>query len=62
MAGITAPTLLIIGDHDFVTIEHAALMKQLIPGSRLAVLPNTTHMNVTKQTDLLVPMLTDFLD
>jgi pimeloyl-ACP methyl ester carboxylesterase len=62
LAGITAPTLLIIGDHDFVTIEHAALMKQLIPGSRLAVLPNTTHMSATRQTDLLVPMLTDFLN
>lgn len=62
LAGITAPTLLIIGDHDFVTIEHAALMKQLIPGARLAVLPNTTHMSVTRHTDLLVPMLTDFLD
>ncbi len=62
LAGITAPTLLIIGDHDFVTIEHAALMKQLIPGSRLAVLPNTTHMDATRRTDLLLPMLADFLD
>jgi pimeloyl-ACP methyl ester carboxylesterase len=62
LAGITAPTLLIIGDHDFITIEHAALMTQLIPGACLAVLPNTTHMNATRRTDLLVPMLTDFLD
>jgi len=33
--------------HDFVTVEHAALMQHLIPGARLAVLPNTTHMQAT---------------
>ena len=62
LAGITAPVLVVIGDHDFVTIEHGALMKQLIPGAQLAVLPGTTHMTVTGRLDLLVPLLTAFLD
>ena len=62
LAGITAPTLLITGDHDFVTIEHAGLMKRLIPGAHLAVLPNTTHMNATRRPELLLPMLAWFLD
>ncbi|GAA3431129.1 alpha/beta fold hydrolase [Kutzneria kofuensis] len=62
LAGITAPTLLVMGDHDFVTIEHGALMKRLIPGSHLAVLPNTTHMTVTLRSELLLPVLADFLD
>ena len=62
LAGITAPTLLVMGDHDFVTIEHGALMKQLIPGSHLAVLPNTTHMAATRRPELLLPMLAAFLD
>ena len=62
LGAITAPTLIVLGDHDFVTVEHAALMQQLIPGSRLAVLPNTTHMQVTGRADLLLPMLADFLD
>jgi pimeloyl-ACP methyl ester carboxylesterase len=62
LAGITAPVLSIIGDHDFTTIEHGALMKELIPGSQLAVLPGTTHMQATKRVDLLVPMLAAFLD
>jgi pimeloyl-ACP methyl ester carboxylesterase len=61
LAAITAPTLLVLGDHDFVTTEHAALMHQLIPGAKLAVLPNTTHMTVTKRADLLLPMLADFV-
>jgi pimeloyl-ACP methyl ester carboxylesterase len=62
LAGITAPTLLVFGDHDFVTIEHAALMQRLIPDARLAVLPDTTHMQVTRRANILLPMLADFLD
>jgi pimeloyl-ACP methyl ester carboxylesterase len=62
LAGITAPTLIVLGDHDFVTVEHCALMKELIPGSQLAVLPATTHMTITRRVDLLVPLLAAFLD
>lgn len=62
LAGITAPTLIVQGDNDFVTIEHAALMQQLIPGAKLAVLPDTTHMQVTRRADYLLPMLAAFLD
>jgi pimeloyl-ACP methyl ester carboxylesterase len=62
LAGITAPTLIVQGDHDFVTVEHAALMQHLIPGAHLAVLPDTTHMSVTRRADLLLPILADFLD
>jgi pimeloyl-ACP methyl ester carboxylesterase len=62
LAAVAAPTLIVIGDHDFVTIEHAALMKELIPGSQLAVLPGTTHMQVTRRPDLLLPLLAAFLD
>ena len=62
LAGIAAPTLLVIGDRDFTTVEHGAAMLELIPGSQLAVLPGTTHMPVTRRADLLLPMLAGFLD
>jgi pimeloyl-ACP methyl ester carboxylesterase len=62
LAEITAPTLLVLGDRDFTTVEHGALMLTLIPGSQLAVLPDTTHMQVTRRADLLLPMLARFLD
>jgi pimeloyl-ACP methyl ester carboxylesterase len=62
LAGITAPTLLMLGDHDFTTVEHGALMLELIPGSQLAVLPGTTHMAITRRADLVLPMLAAFLD
>jgi pimeloyl-ACP methyl ester carboxylesterase len=62
LAGITAPVLIVLGDHDFTTIEHGGVMLRLIPGSQLAVLPGTTHMQATRRADLLLPMLAAFLD
>ncbi len=62
LAGITAPMLLVIGDHDFTTTAHGAVMHELVPGSQLAILPGTTHMQAPRRADLLVPMLTEFLD
>jgi pimeloyl-ACP methyl ester carboxylesterase len=61
LAGISAPVLVVLGDRDFTTVEHGALMLELIPGSQLAVLPGTTHMEVTRRVDLLVPLLRGFL-
>jgi pimeloyl-ACP methyl ester carboxylesterase len=62
LAGITAPTLIVIGDRDFTTVEHGATMLASIPGSQLAVLPGTTHMQATRRADVLLPMLAAFLD
>lgn len=62
LAGITAPTLIVIGDRDFTVPAHGAVMQQLIPGSQLAILPGTTHMQAPRRADLLLPMLAAFLD
>jgi pimeloyl-ACP methyl ester carboxylesterase len=61
LGGIGAPTLLVFGDHDFIRLEHAVEMHALIPGAQLAVLPGTTHMDVMRRTDLIVPLVRDFL-
>lgn len=61
LRSITAPTLLVIGDTDFVRIEHAAEMHELIPHAQLAVLPATRHTEVIDRADVLVPMLARFL-
>ena len=62
LATISSPVLLVLGDRDFTTVEHGALMQRLISGSQLAVLPDTPHMQVTRRADLLLPMLDRFLD
>lgn len=43
LAGMTAPTLIIVGDHDIVRPEHAVAMFRAIPGSRLAIVPGGEH-------------------
>jgi pimeloyl-ACP methyl ester carboxylesterase len=58
---IGAPTLLIFGDHDFIRLEHAVEMHHLIAGAQLAVLPGTTHTDVLRRTDLMIPLVRDFL-
>lgn len=73
IAAIKSPTLLVIGDSDLVRPEHAVEMFRLLgggvfgdlagmPASQLAVLPGTMHSNATQRADVLVPMLTTFLD
>lgn len=61
LRGIASPTLLVVGDTDFVRLEHAGEMKDLIPGARLAVLPATKHAEVTRRSGLVVPMTEAFL-
>jgi pimeloyl-ACP methyl ester carboxylesterase len=70
---IKAPTLIVVGDSDLVRPEHAVEIFRLrgggvagdfagLPSSQLAILPGTTHVGVVDQADLLVPMITAFLD
>ncbi len=54
---INAPTLVVLGDRDFMRVDFAAQMARLIPGARLAVLPDTTHMDILKRDAWLEPFL-----
>jgi pimeloyl-ACP methyl ester carboxylesterase len=71
---IEAPTLVIIGDSDLVRPEHAVEMFRLLgggvfgdmppgmPASQLAVIPGASHVSIRLRADLLVPIVTSFLD
>ena len=71
---IKSPTLIIIGDSDLIRPEHAVEMFRLLgggvfgdtpaglPNSQLAILPGTSHVSLANRTDLLIPMITSFLD
>ena len=72
LAGITAPTLLIIGDADIVQPEHTVEMFRLLgggvpgdlvpmPSAQLAILPGTNHVGMLEQTDWLHSMISRFL-
>lgn len=74
VAAISVPTLLVVGDADGVRLPHIVEMYALLgggladigigepPKSQLAVLPGTTHLGIITRTDLLLPIITPFLD
>jgi pimeloyl-ACP methyl ester carboxylesterase len=52
LQSIEARTLLVIGDRDMVTPEHAVEMFRTIPGARLCVVPNAGHGVMPAETVL----------
>jgi len=78
MRSITAKTMVIVGDADGVRLEHALAMFRLrggcdeeaaasgvlmdAPAARLVVLPAMSHVGLSGESELLVPMVTAFLD
>jgi pimeloyl-ACP methyl ester carboxylesterase len=78
MRSISAKTMVIVGDADGVTLDHAVAMFKLrgggdeqaaatgvlqhAPAARLVVLPATSHIGVAGESAVLVPMVTAFLD
>ena len=75
---ISAPTMVMVGDADGVTLEHAVAMFRLrgggderaaatglletSPPARLVILPATSHLGIAGEVDVLAPMVTAFLD
>jgi pimeloyl-ACP methyl ester carboxylesterase len=61
LSSITAPTLVVIGDADTVTPEHALELVRLIPNAHLGVVPMRDHLSLGMQPDLLLAILAEFL-
>jgi pimeloyl-ACP methyl ester carboxylesterase len=75
---IAAPTMIVVGDSDAVTLEHVVKLFRLrgggvmgdlsgLPDARLAVLPATTHYippgsGILDRSDWLLAMIPPFLD
>ena len=71
ITSIQVPVLLINGDADVATNEHAVAMSKLIPNCRLAIIPGghgayigeiTTLKKDYKDTDFIVPLIDNFLN
>ena len=62
LPSITAPTLVITGDDDFVTGPACAReVAALVPGSKLVILPECGHMLWVEQREAFVDAVTRFL-
>lgn len=71
LTSIKAPTLIIVGDKDVITPEHALELHRQIANSQLAIIPGghgqyigeiTTINSDFKESDIVYPMIEKFLD
>jgi pimeloyl-ACP methyl ester carboxylesterase len=58
---VTSRTLVMVGDDDEVTLEHAIAMYRGIPDAELAVVPGTSHGLLHEKPALCNAILVDFL-
>ncbi|MEU6446954.1 alpha/beta hydrolase [Streptomyces sp. NPDC046979] len=58
---ITAPTLVVTGDDDLMTLEHTTALYRALPDARLAVLPGASHLVPLEKPALVNGLVLDHL-
>ena len=61
LAGVVAPTLVLLGDRDIVSLEHAAAMQRALPVAQLGVVPGATHELPLEKPQQLNRLVLEFL-
>jgi len=61
LRSITAPTLVMAGDDDAITLEHTVALYRGLPNSELAIVPGTSHLLVMEKPALCNTLIVDFL-
>jgi pimeloyl-ACP methyl ester carboxylesterase len=59
---ISAPTLVLSGDHDLIRLEHTVQIYNSLPNANLAVFPNSTHMVPYDEPQMFNTTVQRFLD
>jgi pimeloyl-ACP methyl ester carboxylesterase len=59
---ISAPTLVVAGDDDMITLEHTTALFRAIPDCELAIVPGTSHALVMEKPQLVNRLVLDFLE
>jgi pimeloyl-ACP methyl ester carboxylesterase len=59
---VQAPTLVIVGDDDFISVSHADDFAQALAHGQLAVIPGTSHASPIEKSDLFNRLVLDFTD
>jgi pimeloyl-ACP methyl ester carboxylesterase len=62
LRAVQTPTLVLVGDNDFVRVSDAVEAAELLPHGQLGVLPGTTHMDMTRSPQRILAMVVPFLD
>jgi pimeloyl-ACP methyl ester carboxylesterase len=58
---IEAPTLVLAGDDEMITLEHICAMYEALPAGQLAIVPGTSHVLLLEKADLVNRLLLEFL-
>ncbi|MCF2128326.1 alpha/beta hydrolase [Strepomyces sp. STD 3.1] len=58
---VTAPTLVMAGDDDLMTLEHTTALYRALPDARLAVLPGASHLVPLEKPALVNGLVLDHL-
>jgi pimeloyl-ACP methyl ester carboxylesterase len=58
---IAAPTLVLAGDDDLVSLEHTVELFGSIPNGELAIAPGTSHLLTMEKPDLVNRIVLDFI-
>lgn len=61
LAGVAAPTLVMIGDDDLCTVGHAEALRRALPDAQLAVVPGASHGLPMEKPVLTAAIVLDFL-
>jgi len=61
LAGIAAPTLVMVGDADMPTLEHTIALYRAIPSAQLCVVPGASHTVAMNKPELVNRIILDFL-
>lgn len=62
LASIEAPVLIMVGDRDFVRVEHAVETFQAIPNAELFVIPDAGHFALYSEPERVIPAVRHFLE
>ena len=62
VAGIRAPTLVVVGDDDAVSLTHTVELYESLPDGQLAVVPGSSHLVPIERADVVNRLIVDFLD
>ncbi|MYR45165.1 alpha/beta hydrolase [Streptomyces sp. SID5910] len=61
LARVRAPTLVLVGDDDMMTLEHTTALYRGVPGSQLAVVPGASHLVPLEKPALVNRLILDHL-
>ena len=61
LARISAPTLVMGGDHDMIPVSHTVEIWASIPGARLCIAPDSSHFWLEEKPDLANEIILGFL-